>query len=183
MTTDLSSYSASQFKTGAGLVKRIFWYSTNLCFFKSGMYFPSWYKRFLLRLYGAKVGRGVVIKPSVNIKYPWRLSIGNYSWIGESVWIDNLAEVTIGCNVCISQGAMLLCGNHDYSQSTFDLITGEIRIEDGVWIGARSLVGPGVTLESHSVLAAFSFASSDTEAYKIYRGNPASFVRERKIRK
>lgn len=83
----------------------------------------------LLRLFGARMGKGVVIKPSVNIKYPWNLSIGDYSWIGENVWIDNLTHVAIGSNVCISQGAMLLCGNHDYKRPTFDLMVKPIVIE------------------------------------------------------
>ena len=81
----------------------------------------------------------MVIKPSVNIKYPWRLTIGSFVWIGEGVWIDNLENVVIGDNVCISQGAMLLCGNHNYKKTTFDLIVGSITLEDGVWVGAQSV--------------------------------------------
>jgi putative colanic acid biosynthesis acetyltransferase WcaF len=133
----------------------------------------------LLRLFGAKVGAGVVIKPGVNIKYPWRLSVGNYCWIGEDVWIDNLDQVTIGNNVCISQGALLLCGNHDYKKSTFDLMTGSINIEDGAWVGAKSVVCPGVVLRTHAILTVGSVASSSLDAYGIYRGNPAVKVRER----
>ena len=79
-------------------------------------------KKFILKLFGAKIGRGVVIKPGVNIKYPWKLFIGDYSWIGEKVWIDNLANVVIGRSVCISQGAMLLTGNHNYAAKEFDLM-------------------------------------------------------------
>ena len=91
----------------------------------------------LLRMFGAKMGRGVIIKPSVNIKYPWNLVVGDYTWIGENVWIDNLTQVTMGRNVCISQGAMLLCGNHNYRKTTFDLMIGSITLEDGVWVGAQ----------------------------------------------
>ena len=97
----------------------------------------------LLRMTGASVGAGVVIKPRVTIKYPWKLAVGNHSWIGEQVWIDNLDQVTIGAHVCISQGALLLCGNHDYKKPTFDLITGPIVLEDGVWIGAKASVALG----------------------------------------
>ena len=85
------------------------------------------FRRFLLRLFGAKIGKKVIIRPSVKVTYPWKLSIGDYSWIGEDVWIDNLEQVIIGSNVCISQGAMLLCGNHNYKKVTFDLIIGEIK--------------------------------------------------------
>jgi putative colanic acid biosynthesis acetyltransferase WcaF len=134
-----------------------------------------------LRLFGAKVGIRVVIKPKVNIKYPWKLVIGDNCWIGEDVWIDNLTTVNIESNVCISQGAMLLTGNHDYKKSSFDLVTGEIILEDGVWIGAKSIVGPGVKCRSHSVLTAGSFTSKDLDAYGIYQGNPAIKIRNRVI--
>lgn len=135
----------------------------------------------LLRLFGAKIGIGVNIKPCVNVKYPWLLEVGDYSWIGENVWIDNLAKVKIGNNVCISQGAMLLCGNHNYKKTTFDLMIGEITLEDGSWIGAQSVVCPGVTVHTHAVLSVGSVACHDLEAYGVYQGSPAVKVRERVI--
>ena len=135
----------------------------------------------MLRAFGATLGKGVVIKPKINIKYPWLLKIGDYSWIGEKVWIDNLVPVTITGNCCISQGAMLLTGNHDYKKASFDLITGEIKLEEGVWVGAKATVCPGVTMASHSILAVGSVLSQDTEAYTIYRGNPALAVKKRVI--
>lgn len=150
-------------------------------FFKNSFPFPSSFKAFLLKLFGTRCGYGVVIKPSVNIKYPWLLSIGNYVWIGENVWIDNLIEINIHDSVCISQGAMLLTGNHDYSSSTFDLIVGKIILESGSWVGARSVVCPGVTLHSHSVLAVGSVATSDLAEYSIYQGNPATKKKDRII--
>jgi putative colanic acid biosynthesis acetyltransferase WcaF len=130
-------------------------------------------------MFGAKIGKGVVIKQRVNIKYPWKLAIGDNTWIGEGVWIDNLGDVKIGANCCISQGALLLCGNHDYKKASFDLMVGEIVLEDGVWIGAQSIVTGGVKCHSHSILMSGSITSADLESYKIYRGNPAEFVRER----
>lgn len=132
-------------------------------------------------MFEAKVADGVVIKPNVNIKYPWKLEIGANTWIGEGVWIDNLAFVKVGSNVCISQGAMLLTGNHNYSKVEFDLITKEIILEDGVWIGAKSLVCPGVKSYTHSVLSAGSVISQNMEAYSIYQGNPATLKKERSI--
>ena len=130
---------------------------------------------------GQKWGGAFYIKPGVNIKYPWRLKCGDHVSIGEDVWIDNLANVTIGNNVCISQGAMLLCGNHNYLKSSFDLMIGDITIEDGAWVGAKTVVCPGVTMKSHSVLTVGSILSSDTEEYSIYRGNPAIKIKERVI--
>ncbi len=177
--TDLSRFDNSWYKPGAGFVKRTLWYFTNVLFFLNPWNPVSSLKVFLLRLFGAKVGKRVVIKPSVNIKYPWRLTIGDYVWIGEKVWIDNLANVNIGNNVSISQGAMLLCGNHNYKKATFDLITGAIKLEDGVWIGAKSIVTPGITCKSHSILTVNSTATKDLEEYTIYGGNPAKEIRKR----
>lgn len=134
-----------------------------------------------MRLFGADVGKCVVIKPRVNIKYPWNLAIGEHSWIGEGVWIDNLGKVKMGSNCCISQGALLLCGNHNYRKPAFDLMVGEITLENGVWIGAKAMVCPGVICHSHAVLTAGSIATTALEAYKIHSGNPAVAVKERNI--
>jgi putative colanic acid biosynthesis acetyltransferase WcaF len=180
-TTQLDTFNNSHFKTGAPVLKRVFWYIVNTLFFKSFIHSYA-LKSFFLRLFGAKVGNGVLIKPHVNIKYPWKLEIGNHVWIGEEVWIDNLDYVKIGDNVCISQGALLLCGNHSFTSTQFDLMTGPIVLEEGVWIGAKSLVGPNVTCGSHSVLSVMSVASKNLEPYKIYRGNPAQVVKDRIIK-
>lgn len=179
--TDLSTFNNSWYKPGAGFIKRTLWYYTNVLFFLNPWNPFSSLKVFLLRLYGAKIGKGVIIKPSVNIKYPWFLTTGDHVWIGEKVWIDNLAKVETGNNVSISQGAMLLCGNHNYKKPTFDLIVEEIKLEDGVWIGAKSIVAPGVTCKSHSILSVNSVASKDLEEYTIYQGNPAVEVRKREM--
>ena len=179
MKTDLSKYDNTAYKPGGNPVKRLAWYYANIIFFKSAIIPSSSLKCSLLRVFGARVGKGVNIKPSVNIKYPWRLVIGDFTWIGENSWIDNLDDVVIGANCCISQGALLLCGNHNFKKSTFDLITRKINLEDGVWIGAHSIVCPGVTCFSHSVLAVNSVATQNLDAYSIYQGNPAVKVRDR----
>ncbi|MEI6456020.1 MAG: putative colanic acid biosynthesis acetyltransferase [bacterium] len=179
MKTDLSRYDNSDYLPGGGPLKRLLWYYVNVLFFKSRMGPSNKIKVALLRKFGASVGKGVRIKPSVNIKYPWRLKIGDYTWIGEDSWIDNLADVSIGSNCCISQGAMLLCGNHNFRRETFDLMIGKITLEDGVWVGTHSIVCPGVTCKSHSVLSVNSVATRDMEPYTIYQGNPAVKVKER----
>ncbi|MCT4580713.1 MAG: WcaF family extracellular polysaccharide biosynthesis acetyltransferase [Flavobacteriales bacterium] len=178
--TDLSKFNNSWYQPG-GKIKRLLWFLVNVWVFQNRLNGWSGSKVFFLKLFGAKVGKNVVIKPNVNIKYPWLLTIGENSWIGEQVWIDNLAPTVIGANVCVSQGAMLLCGNHDYKKVAFDLIVGEITLEDGVWIGAHAVVGPNVTCYSHAVLSVKSVASSDLQAYTIYQGIPAKAVRKRVI--
>lgn len=133
----------------------------------------------ILKLFGSKIGKGVIIKPGVNIKYPWLLTIGDYSWIGEDVWIDNLAQVTIGLNCCISQGALLLCGNHNFRSESFDLIVKPITIEDGAWVGAKSVVCPGVTVKEDAIITVGSVATKSLDAATIYQGNPAVSKRKR----
>jgi putative colanic acid biosynthesis acetyltransferase WcaF len=177
---DLSTFENKDFDSG-GAFKRIIWYYVNILIFKSSLVPLYGLKRSLLKMFGAKIGANVVIKPSVNIKYPWKLTIGANSWIGENVWIDNLELVAIGENCCISQGALLLCGNHNFSTSTFDLIAKPIVLENGVWIGAKSIVSGGVTCFSHSILSIQSATSKDLKSFYIYRGNPAVEIKERKI--
>jgi|TARA_Y100000991_G_scaffold65268_1_gene48758 putative colanic acid biosynthesis acetyltransferase WcaF len=160
---------------------RFFWYFINVIFFKSSFFPFNFLKIFLLQLFGCSLGKGVVIKPNVNIKYPWKLSLGNYVWIGESVWIDNLDNVTIGNHVCISQGAILICGSHNYKKQSFDLITKEITLNDGVWIGAKSIILPGVVAESHAILSAGSVISKNLESFTVYKGNPAEKVGSRTV--
>lgn len=176
---NLKKYNNDWFNPGGNAIKRVLWYFTNALFFTNHLFPISKLKVILLRLFGAKVGIGVNIKPAVNIKYPWNLKIGNYSWIGEEVWIDNLVPVSIGSNCCISQGALLLCGNHNYKMDTFDLIAKPINIEDGVWIGAKSVVCPGITAHADSILTVGSVATTDLLSNTIYQGIPASAKRER----
>jgi len=160
---------------------RFTWYYINIIFFKSSFFPFNFLKIFLLQLFGCTVGKGVIIKPNINIKYPWKLKLGNHVWIGEMVWIDNLDNVTIGNNVCISQGAMLICGSHNYKIQSFDLITKEIIIKEGVWIGAKSIILQGVIAESHAILSAGSVISKNLEKFSIYKGNPALKVSSRTI--
>ena len=178
MQVDLSTYNNSRYKPGSNF-KRILWYYCNLIFFKTG-WFPFYgLKNFLLKLFGATVGKGVLIKPFVNIKYPWFLVIGNNVWIGEEVWIDNLALVTIGNNVCISQGALLLTGSHDYKSETFDLIVNPITLENSVWICAKAIVCSGVVCHTNSMITAGSIITADCEENGIYKGNPCVKIKMR----
>lgn len=181
MKTDLNTYNNHGYSPG-NLLIRLIWYFFNAIFFKSSL-FPSYsIKRTILKLFGAEIGVNVIIKPNVNIKYPWKLKVGDNVWIGEGVWIDNLDFVYLGNHCCISQGALLLCGNHDYSKSSFDLIVKPIVLEDGVWIGAKSIICPGVIIGSHGVLSAGSVLSDDIKPYEIYRGNPAKKIKTRTIK-
>lgn len=171
-------YNNSWYKPGRNFLVRALWYRVSSLFVNSRFPF-SGFKIFLLRLFGAKIGKGCCVKPNVNIKYPWNLTVGNHTWIGEYAWIDNLTKVTIGNNCCISQGGYLLTGNHDYRGPKFELIVRPVTMEDGSWVGAKAIVCPGVTLRSHAILAVGSVATSSLDEWSIYQGNPAVKVRER----
>jgi putative colanic acid biosynthesis acetyltransferase WcaF len=174
----LADFDNSWYSSGAGFIKKFLWYFTNALFFNSA--FPvNGFKIILLKIFGCKIGKGVIVKPFVNIKYPWKLQIGNYVWIGEKVWIDNLDDVQIGNNVCISQGALLLCGNHNYKKPSFDLMTGKIMIKEGAWIGAQSIITGNVTVFENAILQIGSVASKNLDENGIYRGNPAVKIKER----
>jgi len=170
---DLARYDNGGFDPGRGIAWRLLWYLVSSLLFESAFFPLSSPKRILLRLFGAKIGCGVVIKPHVKIKYPWRLSVGRNSWIGEEVWIDNLAEVQIGSNVCLSQGVYLCTGSHDHRKPTFDLITRPITLEDGTWICAKAILLPGVTVESGAVVGTGSVVVKDVNSCEFVAGVPA----------
>lgn len=182
MRVDLSVFNNSWYNPGRGFFVRTLWHFINALLLQSPLNPSSRIKVVVLRLFGARIGCGVVLKPSINVKYPWNLSIGNYSWIGENAWLDTLASITIGDNCCISQGVYFCTGNHDWSDPAFGLVIKPIVIENGVWVGARSTVLPGVTVKEHSVCAAGSVVAKDTDTFMIYAGNPATAIKVRKIR-
>jgi putative colanic acid biosynthesis acetyltransferase WcaF len=177
--TDLSTFDNRWYQPGGSAFKRLLWYLVNALFFINPLNPLVGLKVALLRAFGAKIGQGVIIKPGVNIKYPWRLWVGDHCWIGERAWIDNLADVRLGDHVCLSQGCMLLTGNHNYKSPAFDLMLGPITLENGSWIGAQATVCPGVTVGSHAILSVGSVATKDLEAWQVYQGVPAEVVRER----
>jgi putative colanic acid biosynthesis acetyltransferase WcaF len=180
-SVDLSRFSNTGFDRGASRFKETLWVLVRCLFFASPCPLPSDLRVFFLRWFGAKIGKGVVIRSRVNITFPWKLTVGDHVWLGEECWLLNLAPVVIESHVCISQRAFLCTGNHNYKSPTFDLITKPIHLERGCWIGAGAFVGPGVTVGSHAVLTAGSVATSDLQAFGIYRGNPAVLVKERVI--
>ena len=177
--TDLSSYTSGKFDRGAGWFKEGTWLVVSLLLFRLCPFSFSALKRMVLRVYGAKIGCGVTIKPQVKITFPWKLEVGNYVWLGEECWLFNLDKIIIASNVCVSQRAFLCTGSHNYKLRTFDLITKPIILGEGSWIGAGAWVGPGVNVGVQAVLTAGSVANGNLESFGVYRGNPAVFTRKR----
>ena len=155
------------------------WYFFKCGFFLSPLPWPTGLKLFLLRRFGAKVGRGIYIKPRVNIHIPWKLEIGDYVWIGEEALILNLAHITIGSHVCISQRAFLCAGNHDYRDEGMKYMNRPIVIEDGAWIGAQVFVAAGTTVGFESVVTAGSIVTRSLPAEMICSGYPCKPIKAR----
>lgn len=180
--TDLSRFDNSWYSPGRNFFVQVLWFCLGAPVLRCPLLPSSAIRRSLLRFFGARVGAGVIIKPGVRIKYPWRFSVGKNSWIGEDCWIDNLAQVSIAANACISQGAFLCTGNHDWSDQAFGLMARPISIGAGAWIGAKALIGPGVSVGDGAVAAAGSVVTHEVPEFEIHAGNPARFVRKRVIR-
>jgi putative colanic acid biosynthesis acetyltransferase WcaF len=180
-TVQLRRFDNSSYRPGRSRLTQLLWFVIGLPLLRSAWIPSSGFRCWLLRSFGARIGTGVVCKPGMRVKFPWRLAVSDHSWIGEDCWIDNLADVTIGRDCCLSQGSYLCTGNHDWTDETFSLIVREIRIEDGCWVGARATLLPGVTLHTGAVAAAGSIVARSIPAQEIHAGNPARFVRTRTI--
>lgn len=176
---DLSTFENAEFNPGRSALVRTLWYFCSVLLFEGGWFPIGFAKIRILRAFGAKIGSSVVIKPNVRIKFPWRLRVGDHAWIGQGVWIDNLAEVTVGNDVCISQFCYLCTGSHDHRRSGFDLLTKSISIDDGAWVGARSTIFQGVVVGANSLVAGGSVVVKNVESAAIVAGNPAVQIGQR----
>lgn len=164
---------------GASKSKEILWYLCKIVFFLSAFPYPSGLKVKILRLFGAKIGNGVVIKPRVNVHFPWKLIVGDHVWIGEEVFILNFELLTIGNNVCVSQRAFLCGGNHDYKIPSMPYRNGPIILEDGCWVGANCFIGANVTIGVDTVVTAGTVVTKSLSPNGIFRGVPAEFIKQR----
>jgi putative colanic acid biosynthesis acetyltransferase WcaF len=175
---DLSQPDSSALLRGRSVVVEALWVFLGAPLLRSH-FFPLPLRAGLLRIFGAKIGAALYMKPGVRVKFPWYHTIGDYCWIGEEVWIDNRSPVRIESHVCVSQGAYLCTGNHDWSKRNLKLFTRPICLERGCWVGAKSFLGPGVTVREGAVLTAAAVATKDLEPFGIYSGNPATFLKRR----
>lgn len=176
---NLAQFSAHGFDRGRPAVVEAAWQLV-AAFAFLGINPFNWTRVAALRMFGARLGRGVVVKPRCRVKFPWRLEVGDASWIGEAVWIDNLAPVRIGASSCVSQGAYLCTGNHDWRRETFDLTAAPIAIGDEVWIGARAVIGPGVSIAKGSIVTLGTVVTRTVSEASICR--PGETAVERRAR-
>ena len=175
----LDHYTLGTYTPGAPIWKQILWYFLGEPLLRSHWLPFSAFKVWILRRFGAQIGQQVRFKPGVRVKFPWRLTVDDYVWIGENTWLDNVAPIAIESHVCLSQDVYLCTGNHDWSHPDFKLIPAGIHIEQGSWLAARAVVGPGVTVGRGAVLCLGSVTGRSLQPMTIYAGNPAQPVKQR----
>jgi putative colanic acid biosynthesis acetyltransferase WcaF len=175
----LDLYTVGTYTPGAPYWKQLFWYFIGSPLVESYCLPMSTMKVWILRKFGASIGKQVRIKPGVKVKFPWRLTVGDFAWIGENTWIDNLAPVVIEKHVCLSQGVYLCTGNHNWNHPDFKLIPAPIYIQESSWIAAKSVIGPGVTVGKGAVLTLGAVTGRSLEPMIVYAGNPAQPIKKR----
>ena len=155
------------------------WWLVQSLIFKNSPQLLYGFRRAILRIFGAKIGKKVIIRPSVRITYPWKVSIGDYSWIGDDVVLYSLGEIEIGKNVVISQKSYLCAASHDYLKQDFPIFKKKISIEDQCWLATDVFIAPGITIGKGTVVGSRSSVYKDLPANKVCIGNPAKIIRER----
>ena len=140
------------------------------------------FRNFILRLFGAKIGTGVLIRPTARFTYPWKVEIGDYSWVGDDVVFYSLDKITIGSHSVISQETYLCTGSHDLSDKTFGLMTKPIAIGNGVWVAADCFIAPGVKIGANAVIGTRSSVLKDIPNGQVAWGSPCRAHHLREMR-
>jgi len=166
------------FRGRPAFVAQLWWLVQSTLFRMSPQFMFGW-RRFLLRCFGAKIGKGVKIRPSARITYPWKLDIGDHSWVGDDCNLYTLGNISIGRNVALAHDVYLCTGTHDYTVLSFDILAKEIVIEDEAWITNDVFVGPGVKIGTGAVVGARSTVLQDLPEGMVCYGNPARPVKPR----
>ena len=140
--------------------------------------FHAW-RNFVLRIFGAKIGRGCHIYPKVRIWAPWNLICDEEVGIGDGAILYNQASITLGKRAVVSQGAHLCTGTHDYESEGFELFAKAITVGDHAWLAAECFVHPGVTVGEGAVVGARSVVTRDVPAWMVCAGNPCKPIKAR----
>ena len=169
---DLRTYDLSNFDRGKPRWLVMLWWLVQAIAFPLSLHNFNGFRCWLLRLFGAKIGRGVVIRPSARFIYPWKVAVGDYSWIGDDVVFYSVDRITVGCHCVISQKSYLCTGSHDLSDRSFALITAPIVIDNGVWVATDCFVAAGVDIGSNSVIGARSSVMKSIPSAQVAWGTP-----------
>lgn len=166
------------FRGRPGWYVQLWWLVQSLLLHPSPQFMYGW-RRFLLRSFGAQIGKNVIIRPSVRVTYPWKVTIGDHSWVGDNVELYSLGDIIIGENVVISQKSYLCAASHDYDKADFPIWAKTVTVEDGCWLATDVYVAPGVTIGQGTVVGARSSVFKNLPAGKICIGSPATVIKDR----
>lgn len=166
------------FRGRSAFTAQLWWLVQGSLFRASPDFMVGW-RAALLRLFGARIGRGVRIRPTVRVRFPWRLVVGDHAWIGDDVELYSLGDIVIGANAVVSQRSYLCTGTHDYRDPGFAILAKPIFVEAESWICTDVFVGPGVTVGQGAIIAARSTLLEDAQPMMIYAGSPARPVKPR----
>ncbi len=155
------------------------WWLVQMLLFKTSPQFMYGWRRFLLRRFGARIGKKVMIRPSAHIQFPWKLHIGEYSWIGDQVVLYNLGDIYIGNHSVISQRSYLCTGSHHHRNVDFSIYVKPIIIQSQCWLAADVFVAPGISIGEGTVVGSRSSVFKSLPAAKICFGTPAKVVKDR----
>lgn len=163
MTRRLRGFTGAGYAKGRPVVVQALWFAVlNMAFVK--WWLPARLRPALLRAFGASVGDGVFIRHRVRVLWPWKLTIGDDCWIGEDAWLLNLEPITLGHDVCLSQGVFLCAGSHDRMSETFEYDNAPIVVEPEAWIATQATVLRGVTVGRGAVVGAKALVAHDVPA-------------------
>ena len=178
---DLSKFTLpDNFRGRPGWFVQVWWLVQSTLFQLSPQFLYGW-RRFLLRLFGARIGEGVLIRPSATITYPWKVRIGDYSWIGDNAILYSLGEIDIGAHSVVSQRSYICTGSHDFKSAPFDIYASKITIGDEAWIATDVFVAPGITIGHGTVVGARSSVFADLPPMMVCIGTPAKPIRPRNV--
>ncbi|AFZ35422.1 putative colanic acid biosynthesis acetyltransferase WcaF [Stanieria cyanosphaera PCC 7437] len=180
---DLRKYDQSKFERGRPGWYIMFWWFVQAVVFPLSPHNFNGLRCWLLRLFGAKIGQGVLIRPTARFTYPWKVAIADNSWIGDDVVFYSIDQIQIGSHCVISQKSYLCTGSHNIQDRAFGLITAPIIIENGVWIATDCFVGCGVTIGANTVVGARSSVFRDLPAQQVAWGSPCRPHYQREITK
>ena len=179
MYQNLKTFKISKgFRGRSKFVVQSWWIIQSTLFRLSPQSLYGW-RRILLRLFGAKIGENVLIRSTAKILYPWKLNVGDWSWIGDEVTLYNMANIDIGKNCVISQRSYLCTGYHDHTKSSFDIFAKPIKIEDEAWVASDVFIASGVTIGYGTVVGFRSTVNKNLPPKMVCFGNPAKPIKPR----
>lgn len=176
---DLSKFKVDKdFRGRSPFIVQLWWLVQALLVHPTPQFMYGW-RRFWWKAFGAEIGNNVLIRPSARVTYPWKVKIGDNSWIGDRAELYSLGPIIVGNNAVISQDAYLCAATHDHNKSDFPLIQKAIFVKDEAWVAAGAFIAPGVTIGKGAIIGARSVVLEDVAEAQIWAGNPAKVIKNR----